>query len=348
MELRIYSPEMELLGIIDNASSTIWTRRYFEPGETQVVLPITQDNLDLTRRGNLIYKRDSKEAAVIEDREIEEGYNIRKITIKGRFLSSYMDRRLIRPTVTFSGKVELAMRQLLAGSYPIPLVELGELQNLPETTSFQATYKGLLKYETKLAKCAGYGYRFRPDWTARKIYFEVYEGLDHSASQSDRPRVIFSDAYSNLNDTTYRENEQEYKNVLYIGGEGEGSARKIVSIGDSSGLDRREAFVDARDLRQDTDITDAAYEEMLLQRGREKASEMVISECVECETLADINFRYKTDYDLGDIVTVRKANWGIDLNMRITEISEVYEQGQTKIVPTLGDPLKETIDWSDD
>ena len=41
---------------------------------------------------------------------------------------------------------------------------------------------------------------------------------------------------------------------------------------------------------------------------------------VECETEADINFKYKTHYDLGDIVTVKKKKWGIVLNQRITEL----------------------------
>lgn len=40
-----------------------------------------------------------------------------------------------------------------------------------------------------------------------------------------------------------------------------------------------------------------------------------------------VNFSYKKDYDLGDIVTVRKKAWGIEMDKRITEIQEIYENG---------------------
>ena len=347
MELRVYSPEMAFLSVIDDASSVIWTRRYDEPGEVQAVLPATDQNLSITTRGRLLHIRDATEAAVIEDREIVEGYSERKITVKGRFLSSYMDRRLIRPTYSFSGKVEVAMRTLISNAAAIPLVELGALQGFNDTVAFQATYKDLLKYETKLARCASLGYRFRPDFTSRKIYFEIYAGEDHSLSQQDRPRVIFSDAFCNLNNVTFRENDQKLKTVFYIGGQGEGSGRVVVSYGDASGLERREVFVDARDITKEDGMTDAEYEELLIQRGIEKTEDCIVSSSFECETLADMNFVYKRDYDLGDIVTVRKEAWGLAADLRITEIQEVYEQGAVRIVPTLGTPLRQTIDWSD-
>ena len=76
-------------------------------------------------------------------------------------------------------------------------------------------------------------------------------------------------------------------------------------------------------------------------------SRMKVSESVECETEADKNFKYKTHYDLGDIVTVKKKKWGIVLNQRITELQEVYEYGGMYVVPTMGDALPEKIDWSD-
>lgn len=98
--------------------------------------------------------------------------------------------------------------------------------------------------------------------------------------------------------------------------------------------------MDAKDI-QSEGLTDAAYKEALAQRGRETLAANVVSESVECETEADINFKYKTHYDLGDIVTVKKKKWGIVLNQRITELQEVYEYGGMYVVPTMGDALPE-------
>ena len=94
-------------------------------------------------------------------------------------------------------------------------------------------------------------------------------------------------------------------------------------------------------------MTAAAYRAALTQRGNEALATNIIAESVECETEADINFKYKVHYDLGDIVTVKKKKWGITLNQRITELQEVYEYGGMYVVPTMGDALPEKIDWSD-
>ena len=119
-----------------------------------------------------------------------------------------------------------------------------------------------------------------------------------------------------------------------------------MEVGGGTGLDLREIFVDAKDI-QSEGLTDAAYKAALAQRGRETLAANVVSESVECKTEADINFKYKTHYDLGDIVTVKKKKWGIVLNQRITELQEVYEYGGMYVVPTMGDALPEKIDWSD-
>lgn len=339
---------MNLLGVMENQTSLVWKRKYYEPGTAELYTPLTSENLKLTAIGNLIWMKGEDECAVIEDRVVEESWLHNRIIVTGRFISSYMDRRLIRPKLTFSGKTEVAMRRILTEAYPIPRVELGALQGFTESVSFQATYKNLLTYETKLAKSSGLGYRFRPDFSEKKIIFEVYRGVDRSFSQSRTNRVIFSEMYANLENTVLRENEMLFKNCVYIGGEGSGSERIVESYGtEHSGLDRRELFVDARDLSRD-DMTEAEYRQVLLQRGHEKAADYERSSSIECDTDANANFIYKVNYDLGDIVSIRKQAWGITVDLRITEIHEVYESGKMKVVPIFGNPIEAATDWRDD
>lgn len=350
MELRFYTPEMDFIGVMENQSYVNWSRRYFVPGTVSIIAPITDDNVIMTAKGNLAWIRGAAEAAVIEDRTIEEGYRTNRITAQGRFLSSYMDRRLIRPRVNFSGRVEVAMRQLLAGAEPLPRVELGTLVGFTDTISFQASYKNLLTYEQKLAQTANFGFRFRPDFTEKKIAFEVFKGKDRTLSQTENSRVVFSEQYDNLDKVRMRETNQIKKTCVYIGGQIDESTgtRKVVSFGtELTGLERRELFVDARDMAPD-DLTEAEYEEKLLQRGHEKQLEYAESMAFECETDPASNFVYKQDYDLGDLVSVRKRRWNITVDLRITGIDEVYEKGGTRIVPVFGNPLASAIDWSDD
>lgn len=347
MEIRFYTPDMDFKGLIENQGSLVWTRKYFEPGEFELHVPITEKNMEYIKLDNLIWKKGSEEAGVIEDRQLEENSTNRTIVAKGRFLSSYMDRRLIKSTVNFSGKVEVAMRQLLSGAVEIPGVVLGDLQGFTEAVTFQATYKNLLTYIEKLGRSSGLGFRFRPDFNEKKIYFEVYKGIDRTASQIITNRVTFSESYANLNNAILRENNQLYKNVAYVGGEGEGSQRVYVQVGSAEGLNLREVFVDARDLRSD-EIGAEEYRAQLTQRGLDELAKDAMSRSLECDTGANVNFVYRKDYDLGDIVTVEKKAWGVQENLRITEIQEVYEYGEMKVVPTLGTAIPETIDWSDD
>ena len=257
-----------------------------------------------------------------------------------------MDRRLIKKTVNFSGKTEVAMRQLYSGVVPLPLVELGNLNGFPESVEFQVTMKNLLTYESKLSRAGAIGFRFRPDFRERKIVFETYQGKDRTFNQHENNRVIFSESYNNLNNAIYRYNNQNLKTFAIVGGQGEGDARTYYELGGGEGYDLREIFVDAKDINPDG-LTAAQYKAALLQRAQEALNDAIASETLESETDAAINFVYKEDYDLGDIVTVRKKKWNLYMNQRITELSEVYEYGGMTVVPTFGDPLPEKIKWDE-
>lgn len=346
MEVRIYGRDLYRKGQIENQTSLIWTRKFYEPGTFELHAPITDENLYLLQKDNIIGKKGSAEAGIIEDIEKEESDIKNEITVKGRFLSSYMDRRLIKRTVNFSGKTEVAMRQLYSGVVPLPLVELGNLNGFPETVEFQVTMKNLLTYESKLSRAGAIGFRFRPDFRERKIVFETYQGKDRTFSQHENNRVIFSESYNNLNNAIYRYNNQNLKTFAIVGGQGEGDARTYYELGSGEGYDLREVFVDAKDINPDG-LTAAQYKAALLQRAQETLNDAIASETLESETDAAINFVYKEDYDLGDIVTVRKKKWNLYMNQRITELSEVYEYGGMTVVPTFGDPLPEKIKWDE-
>lgn len=346
MEVRVYGRDLYRKGQIENQTSLIWTRKFYEPGTFELHAPITDENLYLLQKDNIIGKKGSAEAGIIEDIEKEESDIKNEITVKGRFLSSYMDRRLIKKTVNFSGKTEVAMRQLYSGVVPLPLVELGSLNGFPESVEFQVTMKNLLTYESKLSRAGAIGFRFRPDFRERKIVFETYQGKDRTFSQHENNRVIFSESYNNLNNAIYRYNNQNLKTFAIVGGQGEGDARTYYELGGGEGYDLREVFVDAKDINPDG-LTTAQYKAALLQRAQEALNDAIVSETLESETDAAINFVYKEDYDLGDIVTVRKKKWNLYMNQRITELSEVYEYGGMTVVPTFGDPLPEKIKWDE-
>ncbi len=348
-DIRIYTSDMELIGFSSDVTSLQWTRKYNEPGDFELHMALSEDNINYIKKECIVWLFGAKEAGVIERIEKSVG-DEPELVASGRFLSSYLDRRLIRPFYSINnGLVETAMREIYTKAVAIPRVSLGDRIGITDKITFQATYKNLLAYEEKLAAYAGIGFRFRPDFSARSITFELYKGVDRSIAQSDRARVIFADEFANLSSAEYVYSSEDYKNVCYVGGKGEGSARTFVTVGDDalSGLDRREYFLSATDVESDNQ-TDAQYKAALKQRGTDKLEELAESVSLTAKISPDGNYKYKTDYDLGDIVTITVPNLGISMNERITEVKEIYERDGYQIELTVGTPTADTIDFDDD
>lgn len=347
MQLRIYNRDMELLGIIENAYSVQWIRNYTTCGSFEVHFPINTKALELTKLDNLIWIQGKKECGVIESITIEQTATTSNVKVIGRFAESYFARRLIKNTFNFNGNVEEAMRELVTLA-DIPRVRLGKLNGFKEKIQFQATYKDTLKYIEKLSQASNIGFRLVPNFDEKVFYFETYKGLDKSEEQRDRPRVIFSQRNGDIPKADYNANSQNYSNVCYVGGQGEGSSRQIIICGDDSltGLDRRETFINGSDISKDN-LSDSQYLESLKQRGESNLKEKALVKSLEKEDRTHGEYNYPVDYDVGDIVTSRLEFWNLKSNDRVVSVNEVYEHGRLVAVPTLGAPLASNVDWSD-
>lgn len=350
LDLMVYDREFNLQGFVENYRTLLWTRSYFTPGSFRLECPIIDRNIKMMQLGNILRKkdiaddgssRDADEAGVIEYVYKVDNRSVKYIVAEGRFLSSYLDRRIVKWTKTHKGASGSVMQAFINDCVSIPMLAVGDVSAGADAIDKQATWKNLLTVIEDIALTSVHGFRVRPDFVNRRMIFEVYDGLDRSTSQHDRNQVIFSDDYSNLNECTHEHSDLLYKNYFYIGGQGDGSDRRVVEMGDksASGLDLREMFVDARDIMQEEEMTQSQYDNLLLQRGRSKQAECVVSDSIEPVVIPTMNFTYKKDYDLGDVVTVEKASWGIKANLRITSLMEQYAGSTFTIFPTFGDPI---------
>ena len=340
MELYIYNRGMDLVAISDRFSSLRWRRKFFEPGEFELHLPATLTNIATYQKGNILCRTDRKEAGIVESVVIADAF-----TVKGRMLSCILADAILSRTYNFNGTVEQAMRTVVsqeAGRIHGDIV-LGTLNGYPETLESQVSYKNALDTVKKLSKSFNIGFGLSPDIPAKSLVFYTYTGVDRNARQTQNPRVIFNDEFQNLLNPTCTQDIAEYKNFAYVGGEGEGNDRIIVTVDRTNGNRKRELWVDAKDLRKDNGMTDAAYLSLLVQRGNEKLDGCPIVSSFEGTGVNVQNFEYLTDWDLGDIVTVGQDKWGISDDKRITEVEETYENGIAKVIPVFGTPLPETL-----
>lgn len=348
--IKVYDMHLQRQGVIDVYRSLIWTRKYREAGTVELHAALNDKNLALLKIGNILAMQGAVESAMIEGIAADDATC--EITATGRMLSAGLERRTIKTVVNITnGTYEDVMRRLvdvsaISTDHPLPHLLLGAATGAGDSVTLQVSHKDLYSYLKNIAACSNLGFRIRADYKEKVMYFEVYKGRDHSKTQKQNKRVVFSEVYQNIGQATYTVNEQKYKTHAIVLGEGEGNERVAVEAtidAGAEGWERRELIVDARNLKKG-DMTDAQYQTALVQRGIEKLASYGIVECLEAVVLPNTNFTYKEDYDLGDIVTVNKKAWGIMMDKRITEIQEIYENGAFSIVPTFGDPLPDQID----
>lgn len=341
IEVRIYNPELELQGVIDEFSSLIWLRRYQTPGEFELRTPYAAESKRLLIPENIVQRFDGAEvvdAGVIENIAM----NADEIIVKGRFLESYLDRRLIKATTYYRGNVENSIRSIVANMVPIPLLELGAYQGLTERLEFQATYKGVLTIISKACKATGLGFRIRPDFSIRKLYFEVYKGADRTSSTA--AKVIFSEKYDNLLKEQYSYDSTAWKTKAFVS-QLVNDVRIAYSVGGGSGLDLREVHVPTT---VDTNgRTSAEIQDSMETQGQRALDSKTIRESFTFSTDAESPFLYRGDYDVGDLVHVKHIAWEIDLQFRIAEIEEDHQSGGRDIVLTCGSPQPEIMDFEE-
>ncbi len=350
MDLHIYTPELEYVGVIDTATSIRWRAQIFDTGEIELHAAADDQNRELAVDNYIALRADEPtefavfEGIEIDDTDDEEGA---KLAITGRLGKAYLERAIINKTYNFDGPVELAMRQLVTEqlSRVLPNVELGELHNFPETVQAQVTYKDLLTVFMAFSKATGVLCRLRPAVDRRVFVFETFKGTDRSIEQNETPRVSFSDIEENLTKPVFSQNTKKYKNFALVGGEGEGDARVVVEVDRTNGEPRREVFVDAKDLRSQG-LSTAAYRQQLETRGNEKLDELIPATSFSSEIATNSQYVYRQDYQLGDVVTAHKTEWGIIVNDRVTEIEEVYDTSSGEVwevTPTFGSPLPDKL-----
>ena len=231
-------------------------------------------------------------------------------------------------------------------------LQLGTLKNYVGNINYQVTYNNLFDELINLSNLSNLGFRILLDTVNKKLNFDVYQGSDRTAGQAINPRCIFSMDFDNILSQNYIDSSNNLKNVALVAGVGVGSARKLVAVGSSAGLDRFEMFVDANNLSNinsvdSSVIADATYLPMLTAKGTADLALTSDIKTFDSKVNTNSNLVYKTDYDLGDKVTCLNKKWGLTMDTVIVEIEEIYEAQGTKInvifgnnIPTLADKIK--------
>ena len=327
--------------VLDIFNSLIWTKRYYTAGDFELYTPATAEITSILAACPYISRDDDDGGVMIVENikvttDVENG---NFYTISGRSLESILSRRIVSGADTHQFTIETddaaeVIYQLVKINIGESAAENRTVENFVTDTTFtypadikmQITGKNLVDAVSDICQTYGFGYRVTLD--NGNIVFALYEG--------NITDVTFSAEFDNLINSDYEYNGENLKNVAYIAGEGEGTARKWTDVNSSaySGLDRRELFVDARDISSNNgEISENNYYDMLAARGSEKLAEQQIVKAFSGNIEPQTTYRYKKDYNLGDIVSVDNG-YGVTAAPRIIEIIECWDDTGYKVVPT--------------
>lgn len=341
--LFFFDKELNLLGIVDYFISLRWRRKYFEAGEFEIVLPVNDYMMQFIDTDVIVMRNNYTEAGIIETIEFSDNGTNEEVTISGRFLSSLLSRRIVKSKINFSGNTIEGMNTIVNAM--TPLTTQWETETVTMSSphiDFQCTYKNVYEYLCKLAEYSNIGFRIVPNVDSKVYMFEVWKGVDRTSEQNENEQYSFSDDNYNIQQGSLVISKKTKATNVLVGGAGEDNDRILVTVDDgSTGFDRYEIFSDQKSLSKEN-LSDNDYRSKLRSVGKGKLSDGTF----KLEVTALVQQDYKTKWDLGDIVNIKKDKWDVYTTYRIIEIEETIEDGKKTIYPTFGSPLSSA--WEDE
>ena len=332
MDLYILDEDFQMVYVLDTYESLVWVDKYAEPGTFELSTVVTDELLETLKPDRYISSGFSNHLMIIEDIAIssdpDEG---NKLKIVGRSLESILDRRIVWVQTDFNNvNLNTAIAKLLNDAIIAPQIPERKIPNfaeyVPSEDSYISTravwhqYTGDNLLEVIESICAEFNIGFQIILNENNEFvFSLYRGDDHSYAQSDNPWVIFSSDYDNIISSNFINKNSIAKNVILVGGEGTGTARKFKTVGLSRGLNRRETFTNASDIQKGS-LNVAKYTALLESRGLATLGD--INRRVEFDSQCNMNesFTYGEDFFMGDIVQIINE-YGVEASARITEFT---------------------------
>lgn len=383
--ITILDDTMRIVDVLRKYEYSQYQYKAREIGTFQINAMLDKENLYLMDKTKNFYVLfDDDVFGVIESVKRESDSETSKVfVIKGSLALKLLEYRVIKGQVTFKGKsykyIEELVKQNLIMSDDsnrnIALsVEFEDEERLKQVCSIidkQVTGGSLWDEISEVAEADKLRIVLKPNVVVinRENPYNIDGWTLIIGAGEDRTRhrgnkvvspVVFSQSLSNIENTDYIVDRSKLKNTVYIAGEGEGTDRKWynidvnsdVTFGERKGWNRKELWVDARDIQSEQDnkkLTDAEYEELMKQRADEKAKDNDLSEEYTA-TVTDITkqYTYKKDYNIGDFVTIADEELGMEFDAQITNVI-VTRKDDREIIDlefTYGLRIKDIVDES--
>ena len=242
------------------------------------------------------------------------------------FPCTYIFSKRASTTVINNQNAEQAMKNIVDGMTPWDNLITANLQGLTDVFGNQISDKQVIEYLQGIAQATDTGFKVVKN--GKNLVFKCFK-------PSVNNNVKYATSLRNVSNLEYFKSDNDYYNVAIVAGAGEGSNRVTVTamIGNLTGTDRRELYVDARNEQPEENETTDAYKQRLAQLGLQK-----LTETLKVETLHFL-VKENDDVKLGDIINVTLDEFDISIQARVVEEQILNENNTTVRTISVGTPI---------
>lgn len=352
MQLWIYSPYEHIpIGVIDNYYGLAVSHKAIKPGELEFECKLN-DTPRLLQTDAIVWPQGDETAYFVTTcTKRTEATGEEVVAVRGQCLKRILIQRTVALSRVYQGRSGAVMGQMMrqvgtAGKRSFPRFSWDISAQLGSEITLEATADTYLANFEDI--CAADGLMMRVLWnsTARTMLLQVQAGRDRSVGNSEgNVPILFDEGLETMNGIEYIQSTADSRNVMYISDADDA----VLEAGEtaSAGFRRFEDAITDSGGREVTNadgstatLTDTQY----LQKKRELAlKELARLRPVQSATgdlpPSEQMIAFGVDYRLGDVVTVRKTPWDMNVAVRITEESLREKNGTPVRQLTIGSPL---------
>lgn len=369
MDVRVFSPlsstttlENGQLGKVIPHSLT-WTENLYEPGSWTMTLSAFDAYAHILRQGNIISARGSNVYlwGIIRGIEDERTLTSAPISRSGDDLKGYIKQRIclypssgsdIEGYDTTSGSTETVMKHYITNNIAAPAnakraipkfaVAADQGRGIPDD-KYMARFNRLEELLQEIGAAQEIGYKVDMDVSTGTMIFDVVQGADRTAGQSERPRIILDIDMRTALDSHFVSDVENYRNAFYTtksGARSEAEATTLLVCRESEdepeGRERYETQISVS-----VDDTAADVVEEMQNLARKEATNFEKDDTFTVEL--NSNFVYNKDFFLGDFVTIRDRALGQYADVQLISVTHEWQGKGYTITGTFGKPRKSNL-----
>lgn len=338
-------------------SNLQWNRKYHEPGNFSIQLPLSQYSQDI----RYIYTKDRPEMGRVAQQNYMAQVGYKYMQLSGYFEENELNRHIVYPKgssnitnspswIEQSGVAENVAYAFFDGFKDISIGTIVSSLGIQRAESLgrgkraihtrNGEYLGNKIYD--ILKPSGMSYRVLYDFVNSQKTFEVWSGLDRTEANTQKNNpIIFSTKYGNIKNPNILISEENYKNACIVmneqvsGNESSYISRAVFGGAEENG---RYSMLFLQSTLNRSEYSASALTTALDDEASNALEETIRIINVEFDALEG-SYDYMKDFDIGDKCTLEIPEMHLSADARLIGCYEVMKSGTWSMSMEFGTPI---------